>query len=175
MKIKKHNKEILLEFKETQNPKELDEMLTRFENNLNKRHLNYFLKESENPFIYFLEYAKPEELIKELEIKEEYNLTPVTCVISNMNYITAAIIRKIRHKIQHNDTFKVNCYMNTYTTIKNKENIEEELSFRLENIMHIEKDLNKPVWTIEVHIVGNITGINITVKKQNRIKYDLWT
>jgi len=176
MKLKKHdNKELLIQFKETSNPKELDEMLTNFESNMNKKQLKYFLKESENPFIYFLEYAKPEELIKELELKKEYNLTPVTCVISNMNYITSTILRKIRHKICYNDTFIVNCHLNSYTTLKTKETIEEEISFRLKNITHLEIDPYKPVWIIDVYIVGDITGINITSKKHNRIRYDMWT
>lgn len=176
MKLKKqNNKEVLVEFKQTTNPKELDEMLMKFENTMNKRHLKYFLKESENPFIYFLEYAKPEELIKELEFKEEYNLVPVTCVISNMNYITSTILRKIRHKICYQDTFKVNCYIDSYTTLKTKETIEEELTLRIKNLMHLEKDMKNPVWTIEVYIVGDITGINIITKKQNRTPYKIWT
>lgn len=176
MKLKKqNNKEVLIEFKQTTNPKELDEMLMKFENNMNQRHIKYFLKESENPFIYFLEYPKPEELIKELEFEEEYDLTPVTCVISNMNYITATILRKIRHKICYQDTFKVNCFIDSYSTILTKEKIEDELSSRIENLMHLEKNLINPVWTIEVHIVGDITGINIITKKQNRTKCNIWT
>ncbi|MBR0471541.1 MAG: hypothetical protein IJI98_02455 [Methanosphaera sp.] len=176
MKLKKqNNKELLIKFKQTPNPKELDDMLTQFENNMNKKHHKYFLKESENPFIYFLEYSKPEELMKELEIKEEYKITPVTCVMSNMNYITATILRKIRHKICYQDTFKVNCYINSYTTPETKEKIEEELTARLKNLMHLEKDLIKPVWTIEIYIVGDITGINIISKKQNRTNDKIWT
>lgn len=176
MKLKKqNNKEIMIQFKQTHNPKELDEMLLNFEKNMNKLHRTYFLKETENPFIYLLEYAKPEELIKEMAINEEFELIPVTCVISNINYITSTILRKIRHKICYQDTFDVNCYMDSYTTITTKENLEEELSSRLENLMHIEKSSFKPVWTIEVHIVGDITGINIISKKQNRTSYNMWT
>ncbi|RAP52587.1 MAG: hypothetical protein BZ138_02810 [Methanosphaera sp. rholeuAM270] len=174
MKFKKKiNKELLIEFKQTHNPKELDEMLTRFEHDMNKKHLNYFLKESENPFIYFMEYSKPEELIRELEIREEYNLTPVTCVISNMNYITSTILRKIRHKISYNDTFKVNCHINSYTTPKAKNKIEQELTSKLEEIMRIEEDYKKPVWTINVYIVGDITGINIVSRKHNRTSFEI--
>lgn len=175
MKLKKQNKELLIEFKQTHNPKELDEMITQFENNMNQQNQKYFLKESENPFIYFLEYSKPEELIKELSIEEEYNITPVTCVISNMNYITSTILRKIRHKISYQDTFKIKCHINSYSTPGTKEKIEEELTYRLKNLMHIKQDHEKPVWTIDVYIVGDITGINITSKKQNRINYNIWT
>lgn len=176
MKLKKqNNRELLIEFKQTPNPKELDEMLYRFEKTMNQRDSKYFLKESENPFIYFLEYPKPEELIKEMEVNEDFNLIPVTCVISNMNYITSTILRKIRHKISYQDTFNIKCYVNSYTTIETKEKIEEELTVRLKNLIHLEKNLNKPVWTIEVYVVGDITGINIISKKHNRIKYNMWT
>ena len=57
MKYKKqNNKEILIKFKQTENPKELDEMLYQFEKELNEVNGNYFLKESESPFIYFLDF-----------------------------------------------------------------------------------------------------------------------
>ena len=46
MKYKKqNNKEILIKFKQTENPKELDEMLYQFEKELNEVNGNYFLKE----------------------------------------------------------------------------------------------------------------------------------
>ena len=170
MKYKKqNNKEILIKFKQTENPKELDEMLYQFEKELNEVNGNYFLKESESPFIYFLEYAKPEELIKQLKINTEYCIIPVTCVISNMNYITSVILRKIRHKLCYKDTFKINCYLNTYCISQTEENIEQELTKRIENISKIEKCKENPVWTINLYVVGDITAINIINTKNNRI------
>jgi tRNA acetyltransferase TAN1 len=144
-------------------------MLYQFEKELNEVNCNYFLKESESPFIYFLEYAKPEELIKQLKINNEYSIIPVTCVISNMNYITSVILRKIRHKLCYKDTFKINCYLNKYCTSQTEENIEEELTKRIENIIKIDKSKNNPVWTINLYIVGDITAINIINTKNNRI------
>lgn len=171
MKLRKNiNKEILIQFKQTYNPKELDEMLYQFEKDMNEEANEYFLKESENPFIYFLEYSKPEELIKKLNLKEEYTAIPVTCVISNMNYITSTILRKIRHKICFNDTYKINCYTDSYGITQTKEKLEEELSKRIENIIKIEKNIHQPVWTINVYVVGDITAINITNTKTNRLK-----
>ena len=175
MKFKKqHNKEMLIKFKQTPNPKELDEMLYQFEKELNEVNSDYFLKESESPYIYFLEYAKPEELIKQLKINTEYSIIPVTCVISNMNYITSAILRKIRHKLCYKDTFKINCYLNTYCISQTEENIEEELTNRIENIIKIDNCNNNPVWTINLYIVGDITAINIINSKNNRIT-NMWT
>lgn len=175
MKYKKqNNKEMLIKFKQTPNPKELDEMLYQFEKELNEVNSDYFLKESESPYIYFLEYAKPEELIKQLKINTEYSIIPVTCVISNMNYITSAILRKIRHKLCYKDTFKINCYLNTYCISQTEENIEEELTNRIENIIKIDNCNNNPVWTINLYIVGDIAAINIINSKNNRIT-NMWT
>lgn len=169
MKIKtKNNKELLLKFKQTHNPKELDEMLYQFEKELNELNLQYFLKESENPFIYFLENSKPEELAKKLKIKEDYTAIPVTCVISNMNYITSTILRRIRHKICYNDTFEINCHISTYCITQTKEKIENELSQRITDIIKIKYNTEHPVWTINVYVVGDITAINIKNSKNNR-------
>ena len=67
--MKKINKEILIKFRKTTDPKKLDEMLYNFEKTMNQLNYNYFLKESENPFIYLIEYSKPEDLIKQLQQK----------------------------------------------------------------------------------------------------------
>lgn len=175
MKSKKENpKEILIKFKQTQNPKELDEKLYQFESQLKEVDVKYYLKESENPFIYFIENEKPEELIKLLKINEEYCAIPVICVINNMNYITSAILRKIRHKLCYKDTFKINCYMHTYCISQTKEKIENELTKRLENIIKIENSTNNPVWTINLYVVGEITAINITTTKNNRLT-NVWS
>ena len=174
MKLRKNtNKELLIQFKQTCNPKELDEMLYQFEKEMSKENYEYFLKESEDPFIYFLEYSNPEELIKKLNLKEEYTAIPVTCVISNMNYITSTILRKIRHKICFNDTYKINCFTDSYCITQTKEKLEEELSKRIENIIKIEKNIQQPVWTINIYVIGDITAINITNRKSNRIK--MWS
>lgn len=174
MKLRKNtNKELLIQFKQTCNPKELDEMLYQFEKEMNEENNEYFLKESEDPFIYFLEYSNPEELIKKLNLKEEYTAIPVTCVISNMNYITSTILRKIRHKICFNDTYKINCFTDNYCITQTKEKLEEELSKRIENIIKLEKNIQQPVWTINIYVIGDITAINITNRKSNRIK--MWS
>ncbi len=175
MKTKKqYNKEILIKFKQTPNPKELDEMLYQFEKELKEENINYYLKESENPFIYFLENDKPEELIKLLKISEEYCVIPVTCVINNMNYITSVILRKIRHKLCYKDTFKINCYMDSYCISQTEDNIENELTKRIENIIKIEYTTSNPVWTINLYVVGDITAINIINTKSNRVA-NMWT
>jgi len=175
MKSKKQkSKEILLKFKKTQTPKELDENLYQFERQLKEVDVNYYLKESENPFIYFIENDKPEELIKQLEVNEEYCILPVICVINNMNYITSTILRKIRHKLCYKDTFKINCHMDTYCISQTKESMENELTKRLENIIKIENSANNPVWTINLYVVGDITAINIKNTKNNRIS-NVWT
>lgn len=169
MKIKKqYNKEILIKFKQTQDPKELDEMLYEFEKKLKQVNINYYLKESENPFIYFLENDKPEELVKKLQINKEYFVIPVTCVINNMNYITSVILRKIRHKLCYKDTFKINCHMDSYCINQTEENIKNELTKRIENIIKIENTAKNPVWTINLYVIGDITAINITNAKSNR-------
>lgn len=175
MKTKKqNNKEILIKFKATENAKELDEMLYQFEKELKEENIEYYLKESENPFIYFLENDKPEELIKHLKISEEYSVVPVTCVINNMNYITSVILRKIRHKLCCNDTFKIKCYMDTYCFSQTEEKIVNELTKRIENLIKIENTTSNPVWTINLYVVGDITAINIINTKNNRIS-NTWT
>lgn len=56
MSIHKTNKpELLIKFNETENAKQLDEMIYQFEKNINNKKEDYFLKESENPYIFFLE------------------------------------------------------------------------------------------------------------------------
>ena len=144
-------------------------MIYRFEKDMDEFNKNYFLKESENPFIFFLEYAKPEELVKRLDSKKEYSVIPVTCVISNMNYITSAILRKIRHKLCVNDTFEINCHINTYCIAQTKDTVEHELSKRITSMIKIEYDKYHPVWTINLYIVGDITAINI-INSRNKIK-----
>ena len=86
-----------------------------------------------------------------------------------MNYITSVILRKIRHKLCYKDTFKINCYLNTYCISQTEENIEQELTKRIENIIKIEKCKENPVWTINLYVVGDITAINIINTKNNRI------
>ena len=67
------------------------------------------------------------------------------------------------------DTFKINCYLNTYCISQTEENIEQELTKRIENIIKIEKCKENPVWTINLYVVGDITAINIINTKNNRI------
>lgn len=70
MRINKQKQnEMLVKFNQVTTPQELDEEIYLFEKKMNEQAYNYFLKESENPFIFILEYPKPDELIKEIEIR----------------------------------------------------------------------------------------------------------
>lgn len=180
MKInKKNKKEVLIKFNQVNNPKELDEMLYQFERNMNNKKYNYFLKESENPFIFFIEYPQPDELIKEITYSHDINyineILPVTCVLNNMNYITATILKKIRHKISYNDTFNVTCHMDTYSSLYNTYEIENELIYRLQEIIGIPVSKNDPMWNIQIHIIGEICAINISRSNKNRNKFSQYT
>ena len=170
MNYKKQNKEILIKFNKTENPKELDEMLYQFEQEMNNMNRRYFLKETENPFIFLLEYENPEELIKEKSIIEKYKIIPVTCVHSNTNYITSTILRKIRHKITSLDTFEVNCHLNTYSPFLTEHDIADEITNQIQTITGIKKNNNNPVWKINIYIVGDITAININKINKNKIE-----
>lgn len=164
---KNQTKEIMIKFKETTKSKELDDMLYNFEEELNHINQNYFLKESENPFIYLLEYEKPEELIKQLK-NQEYTLIPVTCAPNNTNHITSTILRKIKHKILYQDTLKINCHLDTYAITKTEDEIKEEITKRIENTTGL-KTSNKAVWNIEIYLLGDISAINITKNNKNKI------
>lgn len=180
MKInKKNKKEVLVKFNQVNNPKELDEMLYQFERNMNNKNYDYFLKESENPFIFFIEYPQPDELIKEITYSNDINyineILPVTCVLNNMNYITATILKKIRHKISYNDTFNVTCYIDTYSSLYNTYEIENELIYRLQEIIGIPVSESDPMWDIQIHIIGEICAINIKRSNKNRNKFSQYT
>lgn len=164
---KNQTKEIMIKFKETTKSKELDEMLYNFEEELNHINQNYFLKESENPFIYLLEYEKPEELIKQLK-NQEYTLIPVTCAPNNTNHITSTILRKIKHKIIYQDTLKINCHLDPYAITKTEDEIKDEITKRIENTTGL-KTSNKAVWNIEIYLLGDISAINITKNNKNKI------
>ena len=164
---KNQTKEIMIKFKETTKSKELDDMLYNFEEELNHINKNYFLKESENPFIYILEYEKPEELIKQLK-NQEYALIPVTCTANNTNHITSTILRKIKHKIIYQDTLKINCHLDTYSITKTEDEIKDEITKRIENTTGL-KTSNTPVWNIEIYLIGDISAINITKNNKNKI------
>lgn len=165
------NKEVLIKFKETENAKELDELLYNFEKNINNINQEYFLKESENPFIYFLEFPKPEELIKKIGTNEKYSIIPVTCSYTNINHVTSTILRKIKNKVNIDDTFDLNCYLNTYCLSHSEQEIKQSLTENLKNIVKIKQTKNNPDWTFDIYIVGDITGINITRSTKNRNKY----
>ena len=57
MKVK--NQEILVKFNEVKTPYELDEILYQFHKIMNQLNNSYYLKESEDPLIYFIEYSNP--------------------------------------------------------------------------------------------------------------------
>lgn len=169
--MKNCKKEMLIKFNTTQNMQEIDELIYLFEDKINQIDENYYLKESENPFIYVLEYPNPSKLIKKMEISEEklenmMELIPVTCVNSNTNYVISTILNKIRHKISYNDTFKVTCHLNPYDNPENKIQLEKDISSQIQNIIKIPLNKNNPLWDIHLYIIGDITGINI--KKADR-------
>ena len=168
------NKEILIKFNPTENAKELDEKLYNFEKEINNINKEYFLKESENPFIYFLEYPKPEELIKQIGINKDYSAIPVTCSYSNINHVTSTILRKIKNKANIQDTFNLNCYLNTYCLSHTEEEIKNQLTENLKNIAKIKETGIDPDWTFDVYIVGDITGINISRSTKNRNKFSYY-
>ncbi|ABC56496.1 MULTISPECIES: hypothetical protein [Methanosphaera] len=174
MSIHKTNKpELLIKFNETENAKQLDEMIYQFEKNINNKKEDYFLKESENPYIFFLEYPKPQELIKEIEnenIKTLETIVPVECVINNTNYITSTILRKIRHKITYHDTFNITCHVDSYIPHR-KEKLEKELKSKIQDILAIPIQKNNPIWNINIHIIGEVSAINIERSNKNRNKY----
>ncbi len=169
MKVK--NQEILVKFNEVKTPYELDEILYQFHKIMNQLNNSYYLKESEDPLIYFIEYSNPEELINKLKNNNEITtIVPVTCVLSNLNYIIATISKKIRHKITHKDTLNVKCYMENYDknrTIK----LKNEIITKLKESIGLPIDTVDPMWTINIFIIGEITAINITRSKKNRNKF----
>ncbi|WP_455646002.1 hypothetical protein [Methanosphaera sp.] len=175
MKNKIAYPELLIKFTEVTSPKELDNRLYEFEKNMNKKEYSYFLKGSENPCIYFLEYKNPEKLIKEIEydttIKKNIELIPVYCVLNNINHITSTILRKIRHKLTYTDTFKVNIHLDSYSALYTEEELEEELTMYLEDIMGIGSSEYDPMWNINIYIVGDISAINIKRSNKNRNKF----
>lgn len=165
---KNNNKEIMIKFKETTQAKELDEMIYHFEEEMNNINNTYFLKESENPFIFLLEYPKPEELIKQLH-NEEYELIPVICAPNNTNHITSTILRKIKHKVLYDDTLKVDCHLNTYLLSKTEDEITDEITRRIKTTTGLKTAEHDPVWNIEIFIIGDISAINITKNNQNKL------
>lgn len=169
---KTNTKEILIKFKKAENPKELDQMIYDFENDINDIKKPYYLKESENPYIYIMEYSKPKEIIKKVElndtIKSKVKIIPVTSVTNNINHITSEIIKKIRNKTSLEDTYEVTCHTDPYYNIKSKDLIEYEISERIENIIHIHPNNKQPKWKINIYLVGDESFINIKKTKQHQ-------
>ncbi len=176
MKKQTKSEEILIKFNKTNDPKKLDEMIYNFEKTIQNNTYNYFLKESENPYIFFIEHPKPEEFIKEINLKEtEINeIIPVKCVLNNINYISSLILKKIRHKITYNDTFNIQCHIDSYTTQQTKEELEKELERNIHEITHISTS-EDPMWKINVYIIGEISAINITRSNKNRNKFSQYS
>ncbi|MDD6534150.1 MAG: hypothetical protein PUF18_01370 [Methanosphaera sp.] len=175
--MKKINKEILIKFRKTTDPKKLDEMIYNFEKTMNQLNYNYFLKESENPFIYLIEYSKPEDLIKQLQQKEYEDLEIVDmmivkCTINNLNHIIDVILKKIRNKLQYTDTYNLTCHMDSYITCYSKDEFEEILNENLKDLIYIQQNSNNPTWNINIYIIGEISAINITRSNKNRNKFN---
>ncbi|RAP50697.1 MAG: hypothetical protein BZ133_04875 [Methanosphaera sp. SHI613] len=170
--MKRNNKELLIKFNDKSDINEVDNMIYTVQDKINQVDTNYYLKESESPFIYFLEYSNPQELIKKINMTEELStkleIIPVTCVTSNANYVISTILKKIRHKITYNDTFNLTCH-GDYLYEENKLKIESELIEQIKNITKIEENETCPNWDINLYIIGEITGINIKRKYYNQI------
>lgn len=179
-KIMKQNKneyqEILIEFNNTKDAKELDCMITEFEKDLNNLNQHYYLKESENPYIYFLEYNNPTQLIQQIEFQPSYNdistIIPVKCVYSNINHITTTILEKMRYKIIPSETFNVKCFLDSYSIEYTEEQLKHEIINRINKSVGLESSPTEPNWNIEIHIIGSTTGINIKrTNKKSKLYY----
>lgn len=169
--MKKDNKEILIKINDKTDLNEIDNLIYIVQDTINQIDKNYYLKESESPFIYFLEYPNPNELIKKIKISDELEqlleIIPVTCVMSNSNYVLSTILKKIRHKITYNDTFNITCHNDhPYPTDKKT---ETELIEQIKNITKIRENQTCPNWDINLYIIGEITGINIKRKYYNQL------
>lgn len=157
----KKQEDILIKFIETDDAKKLDEILYNFEDNLNKYNQNYFIKETENPFIYFVEYPKPKELIEKMrEHSEISKIIPVKCVFNNINHITTLISKKIKNKSTFNDTFNIKCFAESYISSEHHKEIENQLKENIKRTTNMHLSDN-PTWNIEIHIIGEISAINI--------------
>lgn len=171
--MKKRNRQILLKFNKTNTSDELDNMICTFEEKMNQLDRDYYLKESENPFIYFLEYPNPKELIKKVEKNEDLNkilkAIPVVCVMSNSNYVVSTILNKLRHKITYTDTFNITCHINSYINIDDKYELEHQIAQSIREITKIAQNNENPQWNINIYIIGDITGINIEHQKKKEL------
>ena len=169
--MKENNKEILIKFNNKADINEVDNLIYTVQDRIDEIDKNYYLKESESPFIYFLEYSNPNELIKKIKINEELEplleIIPVTCVTSNSNYVISTILRKIRHKISYDDTFNLTCHVDYPYTMEDK--MQTELTSQIKNIIKIRKNDTCPNWDINLYIIGEITGINIKRRYYNQV------
>lgn len=170
--MKENKKEILIKFNQEADINEVDNLLYTIQDKINQIDNNYYLKESESPFIYFLEYPNPNELVKKIKISDELEqqleIIPVTCVNTNTNYVISTILQKIRHKITYNDTFNLTCHSDYIYQINNKQ-LETDLTTQIKNIIKIPENHTCPNWDINIYIIGDITGINIKRKYYNQI------
>ncbi|PAV07383.1 hypothetical protein [Methanosphaera cuniculi] len=169
--------EVLIKFIETENPRQLDNMLYNFEKHLDELKYEYFLKETENPFIYFIEYPKPNELIKitNTENLKIEDIKEVTCTINNLNHISYTIIEKIRYKITPTDTFKINIHKDSYIPYENIINTHTEITNAICNILYISESSNDPTWDINIHLIGELCAISIKRSNKNRNKFSQYT
>ncbi len=172
--MKKRNQEVLIKFNKTN---ELNSMMCTFEKEMNQIDDKYYLKESENPYIYFLEHSNPKELVKKVKINDELNqiieAIPVICVMSNSNYVVSTILNKLRHKITYTDTFNITCHINSYIYLDNKQELEQQITQTIKEFTRIAENKENPQWDINIYIIGDITGISIKHDK-NRKKDEIY-
>lgn len=175
--MKKQTNEILIKFEETSKPQNLDEIIYNFQKNMNTEKHNYFLKETENPYIFFLEYPKPDELIRNINTENLHikDMKKVKCTINNLNYITSTILKKIRYKNKQTDTFKINLYTESFITHENITELKNNIALAIRNILYIKEANNNPTWEINIHIIGELCAINIKRSNKNRNKFSTYT
>lgn len=168
--MKKRNQEVLIKFNTTD---KLNNMICTFEEKMNQIDKNYYLKESENPYIYFLEHPNPKELVKKVnvnnDLKKMIEAIPVVCVMSNSNYVVSTILNILRHKITYTDSFNITCHINSYIDVDNKQTIEQQITKTIKEFTKIPENKENPQWDINIYIIGDITGINIKHEKNSRI------
>ena len=56
-------------------------------------------------------------------------------------------------------------------TLEEKEKLEKELKSKIQDILAIPIQKNNPIWNINIHIIGEVSAINIERSNKNRNKY----
>ncbi len=170
--------EIMVRFPSNQDSNQLDYLINEFEKNLESHHDQYYLKESEDPYIFFLEHPKADKFIKKVTLLEQFRdieMVHVNCVKNNINHVTTLIIEKIRHKVSYKDSFKIQCYLEGFSVNDQRENMEKQISDIIEEVIQIPYNNEDPVWSISIYILSDMCAINIHRSNKNRNKFSQYT